>query len=139
MVENGLDYKDLHLEITESAYTQNAAEIIRVVSGLRELGFQIEMDDFGSGYSSLNMISTLPIDALKLDMMFIRTAFSENGNPRMLSITMDIARLLSVPMIAEGVETEEQLKTLRAMGCDVVQGYYFSRPVPPEEFESFLQ
>ena len=139
VVENGLDYKDLHLEITESAYTQNAAEIIRVVSGLRELGFQIEMDDFGSGYSSLNMISTLPIDALKLDMMFIRTAFSENGNPRMLSISMDIARVLSVPMIAEGVETEEQLKTLRAMGCDVVQGYYFSRPVPPEEFESFLQ
>jgi EAL domain-containing protein (putative c-di-GMP-specific phosphodiesterase class I) len=136
--ENGLEYSDLHLEITESAYTQDAEQIIHVVSGLREMGFKIEMDDFGSGYSSLNMISTLPIDALKLDMLFIRTAFSENGNIRMLEITLDISRCLSVPMIAEGVETEEQMLTLKKMGCDIVQGYYFSKPVPAEEFERFL-
>jgi len=109
-----------------------------VVPGLRELGFRIEMDDFGSGYSSLNMISTLPIDALKLDMMFIRTAFSENGNTRMIEITLDISRALNVPMIAEGVETEEQMLALKKMGCDIVQGYYFSKPVPAEEFERFL-
>ena len=137
--ENRLDYSDLHLEITESAYTQDAAQIIKVVNGLREEGFLIEMDDFGSGYSSLNMLSTLPIDALKLDMMFIRTAFSENGNMRMIEITLDISRSLSVPMIAEGVETEEQMLTLKKMGCDIVQGYYFSRPLPPEEFVSFLK
>ncbi len=136
--ENRLEYGDLHLEITESAYTQDAEHIIQVVSGLREMGFKIEMDDFGSGYSSLNMISTLPIDALKLDMLFIRTAFSENGNIRMLEITLDISRCLSVPMIAEGVETEEQMLTLKRMGCDIVQGYYFSKPVPAEEFERFL-
>ena len=136
--DNGLDYGDLHLEITESAYTEDAGQIIRVVSGLREMGFKIEMDDFGSGYSSLNMISTLPIDALKLDMMFIRNAFSENGNTRMIGITLDISRMLEVPMIAEGVETEEQMLTLRKMGCDIVQGYYFSKPVPAEEFEQFL-
>ena len=137
--EYGLDYSDLHLEITESAYTQDAHQIVAVVSRLREMGFQIEMDDFGSGYSSLNMLSTLPIDALKLDMMFIRTAFSENGNTRMLEITLDISRSLGVPMIAEGVETEEQMLTLKRMGCDIVQGYYFSKPVPPEEFERFLK
>ena len=136
--ENRLEYGDLHLEITESAYTQDAEHIIQIVSGLRELGFKIEMDDFGSGYSSLNMISTLPIDALKLDMLFIRTAFSEKGNIRMLEISLEISRCLSVPMIAEGVETEEQILTLKRMGCDIVQGYYFSKPVPAEEFERFL-
>lgn len=136
--ENRLEYGDLHLEITESAYTQDAEHIIQIVSGLRELGFKIEMDDFGSGYSSLNMISTLPIDALKLDMLFIRTAFSEKGNIRMLEISLEISRCLSVPMVAEGVETEEQMLTLKRMGCDIVQGYYFSKPVPAEEFERFL-
>ncbi len=97
------------------------------------------MDDFGAGYSSLNMISTLPIDALKLDMLFIRNAFSEKGNYRLLEITVDISRCLSVPVIAEGVETEKQVKTLKKLGCDIVQVYYFSRPVPPDEFERFLR
>ena len=137
--EYRLDFSDLHLEITESAYTQDAAQIIRVVTGLREAGFRIEMDDFGSGYSSLNMLSTLPIDVLKLDMVFIRNAFSAKGNTRMLEITLDISRYLSVPMIAEGVETEEQMLALKKMGCDIAQGYYFSKPVPPEEFAAFLK
>ena len=136
--EYRLDFSDLHLEITESAYTQDAAQIIRVVTGLREAGFRIEMDDFGSGYSSLNMLSTLPIDVLKLDMVFIRNAFSAKGNTRMLEITLDISRYLSVPMIAEGVETEEQMLALKKMGCDIAQGYFFSKPVPPEEFLPFL-
>ena len=136
--EYGLDYSDLYLEITESAYTQDADQIIKTVSRLRKLGFTIEMDDFGSGYSSLNMISTLPIDALKLDMQFIRTAFNERKDTRMLEVVFDIAESLHVPTIAEGVETAEQLFTLKAMGCDYVQGYYFSRPVPAEEFRRFL-
>ena len=139
VAENGIDYADLHLEITESAYTEDSNQMIGVISRLRGLGFKIEMDDFGSGYSSLNMLSMLPIDALKLDMLFIRTAFTETGNTRMIEITLDISHSLSVPMIAEGVETEEQVLTLRKLGCDVVQGYYFSKPVPPEEFESFLK
>ena len=137
--ENGIDFTDLHLEITESAYTEDAQQIVAVVSGLRELGFRIEMDDFGSGYSSLNMLSTLPIDALKLDMMFIRTAFSGTGNTRMIEITLDISHSLSVPMIAEGVETGEQMLALKKLGCDIVQGYYFAKPMPAEEFESFLK
>ena len=135
----GLDYSDLHLEITESAYTQDSRQIISTVKGLRNMGFVIEMDDFGSGYSSLNMISTLPIDALKLDMLFIRNAFSENGNTRILEICIDIAGCLSVPMIAEGVETMEQMKALKRMGCDVVQGYCFARPMPAADFEKKLR
>ncbi len=137
--ENGLDFGDLHLEITESAYTENSEEIIRVVSGLRAKGFKIEMDDFGSGYSSLNMITKLPIDALKLDMLFIRTAFRENGNTGILKIMLDISRYLDVPMIAEGVETEEQMLTLQGLGCDIVQGYYFARPMPAKDFEDYLK
>ena len=136
--ENGLGPDDLLLEITESAYTGDSDHALAVIHELREMGFRIEVDDFGSGYSSLNMISTLPIDVLKLDMAFIRSAFREGGDTRMLEIMIDIARALNVPVIAEGVETEEQMKALRAIGCDIVQGYYFSRPVPPEEFEAFI-
>ena len=135
----GLEFCDLHLEITESAYTEDARQIISTVNRLRDAGFVIEMDDFGSGYSSLNMISTLPIDVLKLDMVFIRNVFRENGNLRMLKVIFEIAETLSVPMIAEGVETAEQLTALREMGCDMVQGYYFSPPRPAVEFEKHIR
>ena len=127
------------LEITESAYTQDSAQIISTVKRLRNLGFMIEMDDFGTGYSYLNMISSLPIDALKLDMKFIRDAFRDGKDTRLIELIIDIADYLNVPVIAEGVETEEQLNALRAMGCEIVQGYYFSRPVPAVEFERFLK
>ena len=139
--EYQLDTNDLVLEITESAYTEDADQMISAVKELRGLGmgFRIEMDDFGTGYSSLNMISTLPIDALKLDMQFIRNAFSERKDTRMLEIIIEIAESLGVPTIAEGVETAEQMFTLKAMGCDIVQGYYFSRPLPAPEYEVFLQ
>ncbi len=136
--EFSLNRGDLLLEITESAYTQDSDQMIAMVDRLRELGYFIEMDDFGSGYSSLNMISTLPVDALKLDMQFVRNAFRERKNTRMLEVVLDLAASLDVPTIAEGVETAEQLFTLKTMGCDLVQGYYFSRPVPAEEFERFL-
>ena len=129
---------DLRLEVTESAYTQDSDQIVETVQRLRSLGFQIEMDDFGTGYSSLNMVSSLPIDALKLDMRFIRDAFKKGGNTHMLEIILDIADYLSVPVIAEGVETEEQLDALRTMGCDLVQGYFFSKPVSAAEFEPFI-
>ncbi len=135
---NGLTPREFLLEITESAYTQDSEQIIETVNKLRSLGFRIEMDDFGTGYSSLNMISALPIDALKLDMQFIRTAFDQQKDTRMLEVIIDIADYLSVPVIAEGVETKEQLDALIAMGCDLVQGYYFSRPLPPEEYEQFV-
>ncbi len=136
--ENGLTPADLLLEITESAYTQEGESIVETIVKLRELGFRIEMDDFGSGYSSLNMISTLPIDALKLDMKFLKSAFSVKKDTRMLEVIIDMAKYLGVPVIAEGVETNEQLTALRSIGCDIVQGYYFSRPVPAHDFEPFI-
>ena len=136
--ENDLTYDELLLEITESAYTGDADQIIEKVRELRERGFRIEMDDFGSGYSSLNMISALPIDALKLDMQFIRTAFRDRKDTRLLEGVIQLAETLELPTIAEGVETAEQLMALKGMGCDIVQGYYFSRPLPAEEFERFV-
>ena len=136
---HGLTANEFLLEITESAYTQDSAQIISTVNRLRDLGFQIEMDDFGTGYSSLNMISSLPIDALKLDMKFIRNAFRDGKDTRLIEVIIDIADYLGVPVIAEGVETEEQLNALKALGCDIVQGYYFSKPVPAEEYEVFVR
>lgn len=136
--EFGLSPDEFLLEIIESAYTQNSAQIISTVNALREAGFHIEIDDFGSGYSSLNMISTLPMDALKLDMEFMHNAFKERKNTKMLDAVIDIAYSLEVPTIAEGVETAEQMFALKAMGCDIVQGFYFSKPLPAAEFERFL-
>ena len=137
--EAGIENRELMLEITESAYTDNAQQIIRVVEELRERGFYIEMDDFGTGYSSLNMITALPIDALKLDMQFIRTAFRERKDTRLLEAVIGLAQSIGLPTIAEGVETAEQMFTLKAMGCELIQGYYFSRPLPPEEFEAYVR
>jgi diguanylate cyclase (GGDEF)-like protein len=138
--ENNLSPDDLMLEITESAYTGDADQVLNTAKELRGMGmgFRIEMDDFGTGYSSLSMLSHLPIDALKLDMSFIRNAFGENRDVRMIELIIDIADYLHVPVVAEGVETQEQYLVLKAMGCEYVQGYYFSRPVPPEEFDRFI-
>lgn len=137
--DNDLTTKDLYLEVTESAYAEDADRLISVVEELRQCGFKIEMDDFGSGYSSLNMLSSLPIDVLKLDMKFVRNMLEDEKSYRLIEIIMDIARYLGVPVVAEGVEVEEQLKRLKQVGCEIIQGYYFSKPVPPEEFEKFIE
>lgn len=138
MEEFGLTPEEYLLEITESACTEDTDRIIEVGNRLREEGFRIEMDDFGTGYSSLNMISTLPIDILKLDMGFIRDAFRGRRDVRMLEAMIDIAEYIGASVVAEGVETEEQLQALKEIGCDLVQGYYFSRPVSAEEFEAIF-
>lgn len=136
--ENGIEISDMHLEITESAYVSDSSMIIERVEDLRSKGFFIEMDDFGSGYSSLNMIGDLPIDALKLDMQFLRNAFNKR-NMKIIDIVLEIAKCLEVPAIAEGVETEEQYLKLKESGCAIIQGYYFSKPIPCEEFEKYYE
>ena len=138
--EYRLDTEDFMLEVTESAYTGDSAQVLSTARELRGMGmgFRIEMDDFGTGYSSLGMLTQLPIDALKLDMSFVRSAFGETRDVRMIELIIDIADYLRVPVVAEGVETEEQLVALKELGCDYVQGYYFSKPVPANEFERFL-
>lgn len=126
------------LEVTESAYTDDK-QMVEIVRRLRENGYEIEMDDFGAGYSSLNMISSLPIDVLKMDMGFIRNIKEDNRELRLVELILDIARYMDVPVVAEGVETEEQLELLRKANCRYVQGYYFSRPLPAQEFEHWIE
>ena len=130
---------DLHLEVTESAYVESAGPIISTVKELRKLGFIVEMDDFGSGYSSLNMFSQMTIDVLKLDLAFTQ---NETAKPVEQSILMDVitmAHRMHLTVVAEGVETRDQVERLRALHCDCVQGYYFSKPLPVAEFEALLK
>ena len=128
----------LHLEITESAYTENPKQIIDTVSRLRKVGFIVEMDDFGSGYSSLNMLNEMPIDILKLDMKFMQSETAKPVNQGVLRFIMDLARWMKLSVVAEGVETKEQLERLREIGCDYVQGYFFARPMPSLDFEKLM-
>ena len=134
----GLDPTDLKLEITESAYTGSGDQLISLIEHLRKNGFEIEMDDFGSGYSSLNMLSSMPIDILKMDMKFVRNIEFSEKDFRLVQLVLDIAKYLKLQVVAEGVENENQLVLLRDAGCDLVQGFYFSRPVTPEEFEKII-
>ena len=136
---HGLDRSALHLEITETAYMENHTQLCATVACLRSAGFVIEMDDFGSGYSSLNMLNELPIDILKLDLKFLQEG-NEHGKRRsILSFVVSLAKWLDLQVIAEGVETAEQVEKLRSVGCTMGQGYYFSRPIPKKDFERFLR
>ena len=133
---NGLEHSAFKLEVTESAYTENADQVIRVVESLRNKGYEVEMDDFGTGYSSLNMLSAMPIDVLKMDRAFVQNIEHNEKDIQLVALILDIARNLRIPVVAEGVETEGQIKLLKDLGCAVVQGYYFSRPLHPAEFEN---
>ena len=137
--DNGLSFKDIKLEVTESAYTEKASDLLEVVRDLRKVGFEIEMDDFGTGYSSLNMLSDMPIDVLKMDMRFVRNIEYSNTDFRLVKLILDIARDLELHVVAEGVETRGQMAMLKDAGCDLVQGYYFSKPLPPEVFEKLIE
>ena len=135
----GLSTSDLLLEITESAYSDSAERLIEVVNSLRDQGFRIEMDDFGSGYSSLNMLTTIPIDVLKMDMKFVRNMLKDEKSLKLCKLVMDISRFLDVPVVAEGVEEKAQLDRLKELGCQIIQGFYFSKPLPADQFEGLIE
>lgn len=130
-----IDPKYLHLEITESAYSDNPGQIVSAVEQLRALGFPVEMDDFGSGYSSLNMLSQMKLDILKLDMAFVRNEIAKPADQSILGDIIAMAHRMRLGVVAEGVETREQVNRLVSVGCDYVQGYYFAKPMPVKEFE----
>lgn len=131
---NQIDIKNIFLEITESAYSDEPDLIVKKVTELSEKGFLIEMDDFGSGYSSLGMVTSLPVNVLKIDMAFVRQMLTSPKDKKMVEIIIEIANYLKLKTIAEGVENEEQLETLKQMGCGVVQGFYLSKPLSLDEF-----
>lgn len=138
MREYGVPANAIHLEITESAYMDNTDIFLTAVKNLREHGFIVEMDDFGSGYSSLNSLKDISIDKLKLDMKFLSETEEKEKSKIIISAVINMAKALKVPVIAEGVETKEQAEMLLGFGCRQMQGYYFSRPVPAAEYENML-
>lgn len=134
-----LDPGLVEVEITESAYAENAAKIKEVVDGFRKAGFTVLMDDFGSGYSSLNMLKDVNVDVLKIDMAFLEMNAETAGKGMgILEAITSMARLIDLKLIAEGVETKEQVDFLTEMGCHYAQGYYFYPPMPVEVFEPLI-
>ena len=130
-----LDKNRLRLEITESIMMDDVDEKLKTIDKLRDAGFIVEMDDFGSGYSSLNMLKDMPVDVLKLDMVFLKDTAANERTKKIMSLIINLAKSLNIPVIAEGVETVEQVDLLTEMGCDYFQGYYFARPVSLDEYE----
>jgi diguanylate cyclase (GGDEF)-like protein len=135
---SGLDYSLLDLEVTESAFMDNPDVAARVLSRLQQLGIKISLDDFGTGYSSLGYLKRLPINILKIDKSFINDVVVDPDDAALVTAIVALAHNLRLKVIAEGVETEEQLKFLQTLHCDEWQGYLFSKPVPAEEFGNLL-
>ncbi len=126
--------QDLHIEVIERAYTEDSDVICQVLSKLRSAGFYIEMDDFGTGVSSLSMIAGMPIDYLKLDRSFLTSDLDDRRHIEIIRFIINLAKTLDLKIIAEGVETQEQAELLYSLGCYYAQGYYFDKPKPAEEF-----
>jgi len=129
----------LELELTESSLMSNAEETITVLQNLKALGIKISIDDFGTGYSSLAYLKRFPIDKLKIDIAFVREVTSNPDDAAIVLAIINMAHSMKLEVIAEGVEKDAQLAYLRRHGCDEMQGYYFSRPLPEEEFEQMLR
>ena len=137
-----IPHRYIHMEVTESAYTENPEQVIRKVTGLRKAGFQIEMDDFGTGYSSMALLKDMPLDIIKIDKSFIDGIATGEPNNKDMLITQDIltmSRHLGIKSLAEGVETFEQKEYLREWGCHYIQGYYYSKPIPITGYEYLLK
>jgi diguanylate cyclase (GGDEF)-like protein len=129
----------IRLEITETAYMDNPQQLLKTISVLQKQGFEILMDDFGSGYSSLNILQNVPINILKIDQLFTREIGKSNKTETILQNIVNMARGINLRIIAEGVETENQAIFFKAIGCDTLQGYYFSKPKPIDEYCSLLE
>lgn len=132
-----IPHRLLHLEVTESAFTTSSNNISTMIKKLRENGFVIELDDFGSGYSSLTMLNDIELDILKIDRSILNKKSADDSN-KVLDFCIQLGKMLGLKTVAEGVETEEELNLLISLGCDYIQGYLFSKPLPVNEFEQYM-
>ncbi|MFA6921655.1 MAG: EAL domain-containing protein [Gallionella sp.] len=137
--ETGVDPHFMELEITESAIMENAEAILNTLHSLKEIGFHLSIDDFGTGYSSLSYLKHFPIDKLKIDRSFVMDITEDSKNNAIIETIIHLGYNLQIKVIAEGVETAEQLATLEKLRCDEIQGYYFSRPLSPQDFAAFTR
>lgn len=128
----------MNLELTESAFMEDQDLIMETMSNLHKLGFKIMMDDFGSGYSSLNVLKDMEVDYLKVDMKFLQNKEFNGKGEKVLTSIIRMAKWLHLPSIVEGVETVEQVDFLKCIGCEYAQGYYYAKPLRIEEYEEFL-
>jgi len=136
--DTGLDPKYLEIELTESLFMSDVTPAVDLLHRMKALGVNLSIDDFGTGYSSLSYLSRFPIDVLKIDRSFVADITRDANDEAIVTSIIALAHNLKLAVIAEGVETGEQLDYLRRHGCDEIQGYYFSRPVPAAEFEQLL-
>jgi EAL domain-containing protein (putative c-di-GMP-specific phosphodiesterase class I) len=136
--ESGLDARFLELEITESTVMHRADEVTVMLARLDEIGVRLSIDDFGTGYSSLSYLKRFPVHKLKIDQSFVRDITTDDDDAAIVGAIAAMARSLKLLVIAEGVETAEQLAYLKHLNCDEYQGYLFSKPVPADEFARLL-
>ena len=129
----------LEFELTETMSAEKVEDTIRMLNKLRELGVKVSMDDFGSGYSSLNLLTKLPLDVLKLDKEFLKDFETDSDGKIIIPSIINMAKKLKLEVVCEGVETKEQVEFLRDVDCDIVQGYYYSKPVPLDRFSHMLE
>ena len=137
--EHGVSKDMISLEVTESSYTKDTNQLISKIKELREHGFKIEIDDFGSGYSTLNMLTEIPFDVLKIDMVFMKNFNVSHGIRPIVKAIVDIAKSLGVEVVCEGVENKSQYDFLKKLNVDYLQGYYLSKPLPYSGFKTLLE
>jgi diguanylate cyclase (GGDEF)-like protein len=136
--KSGIDGETLELEVTESVAMQSVERMIQTLAGLKTLGVRVAIDDFGTGYSSLYALRTLPIDTLKIDKSFVAGIATNHSDAAITSTILAVANTLGLAVVAEGVETADQLEMLERLGCNLMQGYLFSPPIPPEGIPDLL-
>lgn len=139
LADTGFRPENLRLEITETAIMHNSAEALKVLNALKALNVGLCIDDFGIGYSSLSRLQQLPIDILKIDRSFVQNIGAQGENTEIVRTIIDLAESLGMGIVAEGVETKAQLEGLQALGCETIQGFYFSKPLTPEAAFQFIQ
>lgn len=125
-------------EITESAFIEDSHAMIGLINKMKELGFIFSMDDFGSGYSSFNLLKDMPVDELKIDKEFLESTDDSKKSRYIIEKIVQMAHGLDIHVVCEGVERAEQVEFLRKIECDIIQGYYYSKPMPMDEFEKYL-
>jgi len=135
----GLPSSVIMLELTETSLSTGTVYVLDVLTRLRMKGFQISIDDFGTGHSSLSRLNELPFSELKIDKSFVADMHASLASRAIVKNTIDLAKSLKLSVIAEGVETQEQMDMLESFGCDAIQGYFISRPLPPNKFEEWLK
>lgn len=133
----GVDRSSIELEITESSAMDEEIDILKIIDYIKHKGFIISIDDFGTGYSSLSMLQNMSIDIIKIDKVFIENA-DVNSNKNIINYIQSMAKSLSLKTVVEGVETKKQVDFVKKVGCDIIQGYYYSKPITSEEFEEYL-